>query len=736
MSALNELQNYTFISKYARYNSKKKRRETWKEAVDRVKSMMLEKYKNFPDVHSDIEWAYDMMFKKRVLGSQRALQFGGSPILKHMARSYNCCASYVDRLRFFQECMYLLLCGCGTGFSVQKCHIEKLPFLLKEKIDNKSFIIDDSIEGWADAIGILVSSYFNQTDLYPEYTGKYIDFKFHKIRPAGSYLSSSSGKAPGAEPLKNALTKIKLVLDKCLENQIFRPIDAYDIVMHASDAVLSGGVRRSATICLFGIDDEEMMKAKTGNWFEENPQRGRSNNSVILIKDKITFNDFRKIIKYTIEFGEPGFAWCESIDHLLNPCAEISFYCYDVNNNSGWQFCNLSTINCNKIKTKEDFLESCKAAAIIGTLQAGFTDFLYLGKISEDITRRESLLGVSMTGIMEQHKICLNNEIQKEGAELIKNTNKEIAKKINIPQAARTTCIKPEGTTSSLLGTCSGIHPHHAKRYIRRVQANILEPPYQYFKNQNKFACEKSVWSANKTDEIISFPIEVEEGTKLKNQISALELLEIVKNTQINWVHSGRNKELCTKEWLQNNVSNTITVKPEEWDDVTKFIYDNRQYFCGISLLPESGDKDYPQAPFTTCHNSTEIVKEYGEPSIWCSGLIEICLQAFDKNLWKACSSILDDNFKDKLEINKTKKELKKAAQQIECWERARNFASKYFDNNIKRLTYCLKDVFLWKQYCDLKRSFQPVDFSEMIEEQDNTKFEQEVSCAGGACLV
>lgn len=733
MSALTELQHYTFTSKYARYIPELKRRETWREAVDRVKNMMLEKYKEYPEVHQDIEWAYDLMFKKRVLGSQRALQFGGPAVLKKNERAYNCCGSYVDRLRFFQECMYLLLCGTGTGFSVQKHHIAKLPKLVKEKQDNKSFIIDDSIEGWSDAIGVLVSSYFQQSELFPEYTGKNIDFKFHKIRPKGSYLSSSSGKAPGPEPLKKSLSKIKEILDRCLINQVFRSIDAYDIVMFSSDAVLSGGVRRSATICLFSPDDEEMMNAKIGNWFEENPQRGRANNSCVLVKSTTEFATFERIIKSTKEFGEPAFYLTESTEQIPNPCVEISFYCYDKDMNSGWQFCNLSTINCGKIKTEDDFFEASKAAAIIGTLQAGFSDFPYLGKVSENITKREALLGVSMTGIMDQHKICLDPQLQQKAAEIIKQVNKIIANKININQAARTTCVKPEGTTSCLLGTGSGIHPHLSKRYLRRVQTNSLEAVFQYFKLFNAHATEISVWSANKTDEVISFPIEVEDGAKTRNQISALELLEIVKNTQINWVHSGRNKELCSQPWLQNNVSNTITVKPEEWDEVTKYIYDNKEFFCGISLLPESGDKDYPQAPFASVHSASEIIKEYGEGSLWCSGLIELCLQSFN-DLWVACSSILDDNFTEKLEINKTKKELKLAADKIDCWDRSRKFASKYFDNDLKRLCYCLKDVYLWKEYCDLKTNFQHVDYTFMVEEEDNTKFEAEASCSGGKC--
>ena len=367
---------------------------------------------------------------------------------------------------------------------------------------------------------------------------KTVVFDYSNIRPAGSYLSSSGGKAPGPEPLKKALSNIKKVLDKSLKNSDFSasevrkltPIEVYDIVMHAADAVISGGVRRSATICLFSPDDEKMAQAKTGNWFHDNPQRGRSNNSALLLRDKTTKEQFAELMQSVREFGEPGFVWSDSTELVVNPCVEIGLYPVDVTTgHTGWQACNLSTINCSKIETEEDFYESCKAAAIIGTLQAGFSDFAYLGEVTERIIAREALLGVSMTGIMDCPEICLDPAIQRHGAKIVKTTNKEIARKIGINIAARTTCIKPEGTTSCILGTSSGIHPHHAKRYIRRVQANKMEPIYQYFQGINERACEESVWSANDSDAVISFCIEVAPGSKTKNQINALELLGICK---------------------------------------------------------------------------------------------------------------------------------------------------------------------------------------------------------------
>ena len=732
MSALQELQNYTFVSKYARWLEDKQRRETWKEAVERVKNMMHTTYAD-KNISDDINWAYDMMYKKKVLGSQRGLQFGGEPILKRHAKIYNCTSSYCDRLRFFQECFWLLLCGSGTGFSVQKHHVTKLPNLtskIKDKDQGIKYVIEDSIEGWADSLGVLLSSYFVKPaeDRFEQYKNEYVIFDYSEIRPQGSTLSSGIGKAPGFEPLQKGLEKIRVLLDRCVANgqKKLRPIDAYDIVMHSSDAVLSGGVRRSASLALFSADDNEMAKAKTGNWFIDNPQRARSNNSALLLKDDTSFEQFASLMESVKEFGEPGFIWSDSTEMTFNPCVEVGMWPIDeTTGKSGWQGCNLSTINCSSIEDENDFYDRCKAAAIIGTLQAGFTKLDYLGETSCRIFERESLLGVSLTGIMEKHDLVLSEKVLRAGAKVAVDINKEMAKKIGINQAARVTCLKPEGTSSSMLGTSSGIHPHHAKRYIRHVQANVLEAPYQHFKTYNPQACEKSRWSANNTDEVVKFPIEVPDGSKLKNQLPAIEMLTIVKDTQKNWVNSGKNKNLCTQDFLSHNVSNTVTVKPDEWESVTKYIYDNRKFFAGISLIPQSGDKDYPQAPFTTVYSSREIVKEYGDAGLWCSGLIELALNAFENNLWEAC---------DYVSMNQAKEN--DSQDKLVFITKVKNFAGKYFNGDIKRLTYCMKDVYNWKLYCDLFNTFKKVDYTQLLEVEDNTAGIEEVSCAGGACLI
>lgn len=752
--SIKALQDYTYVSKYARFNTQEHRRETWVEAVERVKEMHLRK---FPHAAEDIEWAFDLSKQKRVLGSQRALQFGGRPIEQKNARMYNCCVSFCDRIRFFQESFWLLLCGCGTGFSVQKHHIAKLPEFhphrtgeINQTSKKKKYVIPDSIEAWADALGILLATYLPHED-FPEWEGYEVVFDYSLIRPAGSILASGVGKAPGPEPLRRSLEIIRdLLSNRCKTHKRLRPIDAYDIVMHASDAVLSGGVRRSATICIFSREDQEMMKAKTGNWFTENPQRARSNNSVMLIRGETTKEQFAAIMQDVKGFGEPGFYFSDHPDQLPNPCVEIGMWpVHFKTGKSGWQMCNLCEINGKKIKHKEDFALAAKAAAIIGTLQASYTNFEYLGQTTKEIVEREALLGVSITGMMDNPDIIFDPATQREMAKLVVDTNDWMAKKIGINPAARCTCVKPAGTTSCILGSASGIHPHHAKRYFRRIQGNYMEAPLQYFKQHNPIAVEKSVWSANKTDEVITFCVEVPDGAKFKNQLGALTLLEHVKSTQQNWVVPGKREDLCTQPWLSHNVSNTINIKPDEWEAVTDFIFDNRDYFAGIALLPQSGDLDYPQAPFATVHTAREIVQMYGEGCLFASGLIVDGLRAFDDNLWAACDAAMGQGeplvepaepaegaILGMTEFNAYKSAFISWEMKKDFVRRASQFANRYFEGDVRNMTYCLKEVHHWKLWQDLNREVVDVDFSKMLEDQDNTTPMETVACAGGACAI
>ena len=1298
------LQDYTFTAKYANYIPEKKRRETWEEAVNRVKNMMLTKYSDF-DIKEEIEWAYELVRQKRILGSQRTMQFGGPPALKHEMRNFNCQYSHVDRLSFFQECMYLLMCGGGVGYSVQKHHIARIPSLLKTDkfTEEKTFVAEDSIEGWADCVGVLISSYFDQDKLFPEYRGKRVDFDLSNIRPEGSPIRGITGKAPGPKPLSQSLSKIKSKLDSCLINGIFRPIDAHDIVCIASDAVLAGGVRRSALLSLFSPDDEEMTKCKTGNWFYENPQRARANNSVRLIRGEFDKEQYNRFFSYTKEYGEPGlsisdfaeiganpcvtydtkirvkinnivydteigtlvnkevevwngFEWSkviirntgqnqkilkvststgnyikctyyhnfilhdgtrikaedlqigyrllEGIDNttssgtivniedcgvadnvycfsepknnsgvfnniLTGQCHEILHFPYlviddekyqkalkegkikygfscqpeEIGLKSGYQPCNLTTINCKKTKTEEEFLESCKSASFIGTLQAGLNSAPYLGEVTEQIIKREALLGVSMTGVMDNPELILQPNLLKSGAKIAIEANSYLAPKININKAARICTQKPEGcrplnaitttnkgiftlsellenhniretwcdfsedlltdggkitktfingvsdtvkikmlygielistpnhpwfvkykidtrkrskrieindwiradqiekdhvidiqlgvynkkessplkkefrlkdydkhlynanditqpekldedlswllgyvwgdgciskdtyrmrfideykehlekaqsiimdkfgivanlykckdrnaytlecsnkflwhwlmvneifkydedqigfipnvvrssskndiiafiagiidsygcvndsiirkkikrrkviistssdrfadhlqfvgmavgllfskslntkgnnlqkkkhmwlmnlsghvdkesfsvlkrnsckmshekedflytheynsknigilgkvlsieegeklltcdvetenhwffagaikshnSSSCILGTSSGMHPHHYKRYLRRVQANKNENVFEHFYNGNPIACEKSVWSANDTDYVVTFACETSSNARIKNDMSAIDLLEVVKMIQRYWVDEGVNKELCVVPNTSHTVSNTINVKEEEWDSVSDFIYENQNYLAGISLLSNSGDKDYPQAPFTAIYLPSQIAQEYGNGSILASGLIERALVAFNNNLWLACDAAMGigfdyDDITEKISQYKSqiksditdKHDIYILKKQIYFVDSVKKFARKYMDNDIKKTTYLLKDVYNWKTWSDLNRDYKDVDYSLMVEEEDNTNLQGEVACSGGACEI
>ena len=607
---LEEMANFTFTSKYAKYDEKKQRRETWEETVSRVERMHLKKYSNLSESDKkDISAAFDLVRDKRVSPSMRSMQFGGKAIEAHNGRIYNCAVRHIDSIRSFAESLYILLCGTGVGFGLTNQFLNRLPDLVNSNDKTGTviaYVIQDTIEGWGDSIEALMNCYFKNTP----YSGRKIVFDYSRIRAKGAKLKTGGGKAPGYKGLKNAHKKIKVLLDSIIEdhNQTrLKTINAYDILMHCADAVLSGGIRRSACSVIFEAIDEEMINAKTGNWFKDNPQRARSNNSAIIVRGKTSFKEFKALIERTKQFGEPGFLYVVDEKQLLNPCFEISFIPITIDGRCGFQFCNLTSINGAKVRSLEQFKEAAWAASLIGTLQAGYTTFPYLGHTSEELTRGEALLGVSITGMMDSFDILFNPEYQKESAKVAVDTNKIWAKKIGINPAARVTCNKPEGTNSIVMGTASGAHAHHAHRYFRRIQVNKDCNVYKYFKLFNEHAVEPSVWSENKTDDVITFPIEVPPQSKVKADFSAIEHLKLIKLTQENWVNTGTT-EFNTKP-LNHSVSCTVIVKPEEWDEVEKYLFDNQESFTAVSLLPFSGDKDYKQAPMEAVVTSEDEKK-------------------------------------------------------------------------------------------------------------------------------
>jgi hypothetical protein len=647
ISASKLMADAKFYGDYSRYNEATGTYETWDEAVERVMNMHKEKYVNVltPELYGimmDIEKAYK---SKLMLGAQRALQFGGAQLMRKNAKIYNCVSSYADRPAFFGEYMWLLLCGAGAGFSVQRHHIAKLPSLQQRNKSVKKFVVPDSIEGWAQAFDVLFSSFFVGGGKHPEYERHPVWFDLSQIRPKGALISGGF-KAPGPEPLQKALTQVELLLSKAVlvdsrsatkgTTIQLRPIEAYDACMYMADAVISGGVRRSATICLFSKDDEEMIKAKTGSWFEDNPQRGRSNNSVMLLRDEVTFEEFQTIMKSVEDSGEPGFIFTDSLEFTFNPCVEIGKLPVTEDGRSGWQGCNLTEINGGQCDNVETFYHACYVASALGTLQAGYTNFEFLGPESKEIFEREALIGVSITGWMNNPHVLFNEEVLRKGAQIVKQTNKEVAAMIGINQAARTTCAKPSGNASVLLETFSGIHGGHAPHTLRHVQMNNEMEILKAFKEHFPEMVEPSVWSTGGTDSVIAFPLVYKEGSMYRSDLMGVKMLEYVKLAQQVWVEEGTNVELCRHPKLRHNISNTISV--DNWEEVTKYLYDNRQWFCGVSLMAASGDKAFPQAPFTEVLTAEEIVAKYGAPAVFASGLVTRALDAYG-DLWKAVST-------------------------------------------------------------------------------------------------
>ena len=751
-----------FYEAYSRYLEDKNRYETWEEAVERVFEMHSTKFskelknKKLKKLFNQVKKAYK---QKDFLGAQRALQFGGSSILKNNTRIYNCASTYCDRLNAFRETMFALLCGTGMGVSVQFHHIEKLPNLCPLGKESVEYVIDDSIEGWADSVDVLLKSFLDDSS---EFFGKHILFDFSKIRPKGAFITGGF-KAPGSEPLKKALNLMKelLVREAKTTNRI-KPIVAYDLIMYMADAVIAGGVRRSAVIIMFSKTDNEMMTAKTGNWFVENPQRGRSNNSVMLLKDSMTKEELQEIIKSVKEVGEPGFLMVDDLDITLNPCSEIGMYPQTEDGRSGVQFCNLVEINGVKSISKKKFKEQCKMASILGTIQAGYTDFHYFSPETKEIVEREALIGVGITGIMNNPTILADRKILKRGAKVVKKWNKKTASLLGINQAARTTTIKPSGNASVLLECASGIHGEHSKKYIRHIQLNKETEIAKKFMEEKPEMCEQSVWGSS--DVVVAFPIENKLKTIYKKDLLGVKQLDYVRLYQTSWIEEGTNIKLCRIPNIRHNVSNTITV--DNWDSVSDYIYSNRKELCGVSMLAEIGDKAYPQAPFTEILTEKELIETYGTEVFFTSALIEKALEAFEGNLWNACSCALGFGEKltkghkdllkrdfvrrfDKFSLNFLTKKGKNADKNDKKSMKISENSLKNGRNSLKiseissiidaklKCSNCLKDVYNLHKWWKITSKASSIDWLS-LKKKDFTDINtlSAQACSGGQCEI
>ena len=563
------LSEITVHMKYARYLPAEQRRETWEELITRNRDMHIS---NFPNIKSNIEKAYELVYDKKVLPSMRSLQFAGGAIKQTPSRIYNCAYLPMDDYRAFSEVMFLLLGGTGVGYSVQKHHVEKLPTITKPT-KKRRYLVGDSIEGWADCIKMLMKSYFLDK---PE-----PEFDFTSVRPKGALLVTSGGKAPGPQPLKDCVHNIKRIFDRKEHGDQLSTLEVHDINCWIADAVLSGGIRRSATISLFSLDDKEMLQSKFGDWWETEPQRARANNSAVVVRHRVKKKDFFNIWEKVKESGagEPGVYFTNDSEWGTNPCAEIAL--------RPFQFCNLCEVNVSDVETQQELNERVSAASLIGTLQATYTNFHYLRDVWRRTTEKDALLGIGMTGIGSGRVQKLDLE---EAAQMAVSTNKYYASEFGINTAARITTVKPSGTSSCVLGTSSGIHAWHNDYYIRRIRVGKNEAIYNYLKVNHPELLEDDFFKPDQ-QAVISIPQQAPSDGILRHETS-VELLERVKDIYNRWIVPAHNNGNNT-----HNVSCTVSVKEDEWEEVGKWMWDNRDYYNGLSVLPYFGGS-YKQAPF------------------------------------------------------------------------------------------------------------------------------------------
>lgn len=762
------LADYIYQSKYSLYREDLGRKEVWEESVERIYQMHLTHLGIHAPAALQDEWfmeqlheAIDYYKQKKFVGSQRNLQFGGEPVLKSSAKSYNCSYSHCDRLEVFRETEWLLLSGCGCGLSVEQAHVDKLPDLLPlEELleESEVFRIPDSIEGWSDAIHRLMEFFFVPGTTRPV-------FDYTDIRPKGSKIAGRF-LAPGPDGLRIALDNIRKLLREAVTagQRRLSALQCTDIIAHLADSVLSGGVRRSALMILFSPEDEEMVNCKHGDWFSTNPQRARFNMSAALDRGQVAREVYERLFEAMRTSGDPGLYWRDEFGIGCNPCCEIGFRPVDQYGNTGWQVCNLVSINGLCCTTEEEFYKICRCASTLATVQATYMDFAYLSPATRNIIESDPLIGVSIGGIMNNPQVLTNPNILSVGAMQVRQQNAKVARILGINPATRTTCVKPDGTVSLLLGMTSGIHGAYAKRYLRSVEANIEEPNLKAYEEANPKAVQPNIFKPT-TDKKIFFPIEESEETLLRSELAGLKLLEYVKLVQQSWVIPGMTD---MNSPIKNNVSNTVDVPNDQWDVVRDWVWENQDYIAGVTFLSSYGDMDLPQAPMCRVATPEEILREYGVGSMFASGLVVEAIEVFG-DLWKACESaqgrgeqlfVSDHALVDYLQKNdldeatiteeerkhilatlnaKLNDKVENLAAKRDIVRRIIKFAANYCRGDVYKAVNLLKSVNNLHLFELLKKTYKPVDWK-MVDfggkRYANADEQASQSCVGGACEI
>jgi len=724
-------------SDYLKFDEDKQRFETWIEACDKVLGTHKLKYGN--KVNKILKEVAPYYYEKEILASQRNLQFRGDLIMRNNAKLYNCCVTYAYSPDVFSKGFFVLLSGTGLGVSLKKKFVNQLPKINTRDMGVKMHIVEDSIEGWANAAKVLISSYVKHISLEEEYFGYQVKFDYSQIRPKGALIRGGF-RAPGPEGLKQSLERIETLLNGYLageRSKSFKTIIAYDIFMHLSDAVLSGGVRRSAMDIIMDEDDEELMNAKMGSWRQTHPWRARSNNSVGLLRGTFSKERFDELVRMNEGDNDLGFVFMNHEDEMFNPCFEIGFNFYEMiknRNESVFQFCNLTEISASAcVDSKGNFSEQkfydlCRAASTIGTLQAGYTSFPYLGKQTEEIVAGEALLGVSITGWMTRPEL-FDERILTKGAEIVKLANSKLAKLLGINESARSTTVKPSGNASVILQTASGIHPEHSKRYFRIMQLNKDSETAKWLLENKPEMLEHSYWSQTGSDYVVFSPCENPEGTLYKDDMQGVKHLELIKLVQNSWVKAGKREDKCYVPTTNHNVSNTVII--DDRDAIVDYIYEHKDAFTAVSFMSEFGDKDYTQAPFTSVLDTQQLVDKYGDGVIFMSGLIVDGMHYFNDDLWSATELVKDPT----ITITGTRDQVLLKKDWI---RRVKKFAKNHMKGDLTETVYCMKDVHLWHKWHVINKGFKLIDFPSILTKPNYVDVSTlgAIACSGGSCEI